>query len=823
MKKILTTIFALALLIMGGFGVAHADITNTFWNQTSPNVLMTNTGNGLANATIRVGACYIGATGTTPCGGGGSSDITIGNPVIGGTPNRVLFIDANGDVADSGDFTFDSIESALSVGTSGTNLMVSPTLDSIQLEAPAKFKAISSNVTLDVSGQTNSVVYGDTELAFGAGRVKLDNNANTFTYDNSNGLLLYSDLSQNIFRAGTQTGTDDVLLDINATTRNIGLTVNDTTNNLLTGITIDGNDEANLVMFDVGTGMGAGFFVTNTAGVFSSDMGWSDGIGSASDFIAAPLVASMSVTDGSDVTSFTVNPAQMIAKGKLFQVDSIIDRPIFRVNPQTQTIDAGDLTNSYSDSTLTFNSDSSTSLFLLNIKGNATTTVSSFGMNPVDGNVLSWDSDTTDDVITHFYQGNNLMGSGVIGSAITYANTDGGANLIVGDASGIGGQDYTYILGSNEDAGDQRSASIFGTFETGILLRYEDASNYSGALTLLNNVSSLSYNDNANTTQATIFAASTEAVIGYQNAAAVSTSFGVQDAFARLQYNGNNYVEFDGSSQSLKLGGVTAGDTIISVNSSTDEIRLTSLQGSGQTVINNSANEEFGRWDYTAGSVALGDIGITPTATGYSMLLDYANGNFGIYNGIAGNPTLQSQMSGYFFAGAIANVYGAIDPANNDVRFVLNNTAGSFQVRNASLSLLSVDPLNQQSYLGSSSQTYVRTDMGTNVITLFGGKNDPTIQIVAYGTTTNLVRSNRFTYVEGSTGATAVNLPTTPVVGDIQTVCDTGLLNAANNITIDAGSGKAIVSTVSAQTYVNATPGQCNDFHYYKVNTWKIE
>ncbi len=65
--KFLGFVAALALFCFGSF--AHADVTNTFWNQTSPNVLMTNTGNGLANADIHVANCWIGPTTDTPCGG----------------------------------------------------------------------------------------------------------------------------------------------------------------------------------------------------------------------------------------------------------------------------------------------------------------------------------------------------------------------------------------------------------------------------------------------------------------------------------------------------------------------------------------------------------------------------------------------------------------------------------------------------------------------------------------------------------------------------------------------------------------------------------
>lgn len=601
LKKFLPFL-AIAIVAFVGFThSANADVTVNNWLKTAVDSISTNTGNGLANADIHVRGCYIGPGTGTPCGGGGSSDVTIGNPVIGGTPNRVLFIDANGDVADSGDFTFDSLESVFSVGTSATNLMVSPNLDSIQLEAPDKFKAISSNVAFDLSGQSNSVAFGDTEQAFGAGRVKLDNNANTFTYDNSNGLLLYSDLSQNIFRAGTQTGTDDVLLDINATTRNIGLTVNDTTNNLLTGLTIDGNDEANLVMFDVGTGMGAGFFVTNTAGVFSSDMGWTDGVLATSDFIAAPGVASMAVSDGTDVSSIVVNAAQSIAKGKLFKIDSIIDRTFASFDTQAQVAVIGDTTDSYTSSLLTL--DTNNSIFNLDIKGNATTTVSNLNMNPTDGNVLSFDGDTADDIIIQLVQSDNIFGAGVSGAAMSYSETGtpNSASFAVGNFTAIGGGDNTAAMLSDNGTSSGR---IFSDPANGILGIFDDAdyaNTFSSRLNLDNQSAQIAFEDVTNSTTSQLFGSGSEAVIGFQNASLIATSINVRDDSVGVYRAGTSSFDIIPSLGSVTLGITSSG-------------KYLALDGAGNSL--NSNLTSTGSVDFFFGSNSLlGLDGTTQTAT----------------------------------------------------------------------------------------------------------------------------------------------------------------------------------------------------------------
>lgn len=107
----------MAVLLFSAFNVAKADVTNTFWSQTSANVLMTNTGNGLANATIRVGACYIGATGTTPCGGGGG-----GSP--GGIVNSIQFQNASNQFDGTSEFLYDGTSNEFTMLTQSGNTAV---------------------------------------------------------------------------------------------------------------------------------------------------------------------------------------------------------------------------------------------------------------------------------------------------------------------------------------------------------------------------------------------------------------------------------------------------------------------------------------------------------------------------------------------------------------------------------------------------------------------------------------------------------------------------------------------------------------------------
>lgn len=68
-KSILGFIIGLAFVA----SLANADVTVNFWQNLAGQGLVTNTGNGYANADIHVAHCYIGLGTATPCGAVGSS------------------------------------------------------------------------------------------------------------------------------------------------------------------------------------------------------------------------------------------------------------------------------------------------------------------------------------------------------------------------------------------------------------------------------------------------------------------------------------------------------------------------------------------------------------------------------------------------------------------------------------------------------------------------------------------------------------------------------------------------------------------------------
>ncbi len=79
MKKLLKYIGGLALVL----GFLTTPVYAEWWAQNAPNSLVTNSGNGPANADIHVAHCYIGLGTGTPCGSGGASGVTSLNTLSG--------------------------------------------------------------------------------------------------------------------------------------------------------------------------------------------------------------------------------------------------------------------------------------------------------------------------------------------------------------------------------------------------------------------------------------------------------------------------------------------------------------------------------------------------------------------------------------------------------------------------------------------------------------------------------------------------------------------------------------------------------------------
>jgi len=83
-----------------------------------------------------------------------SGGLIIGGSVSGGTPNRVLFIDASGNLADDADFLFDSVTTTWTFGPTATpNLIIAPTL--------SQFNSGAADIDTIITGNDFDILVGD--------------------------------------------------------------------------------------------------------------------------------------------------------------------------------------------------------------------------------------------------------------------------------------------------------------------------------------------------------------------------------------------------------------------------------------------------------------------------------------------------------------------------------------------------------------------------------------------------------------------------------------------------------------------------------------
>lgn len=175
-KKLLTYVFIAAMFILGGISIANADVTQTFWNQTSPNVLMTNTGNGLANADIHVANCYIGTGTGLPCGGVGggitsiNGDITAAQLITGGTGINVSTVAGNTTITNTAAGTITGSGAAPQVtiwsgatDITGSNMFYNSIFTRLGIgqAAPAFTLDVAGPINADGAYNTDGLFFGD--------------------------------------------------------------------------------------------------------------------------------------------------------------------------------------------------------------------------------------------------------------------------------------------------------------------------------------------------------------------------------------------------------------------------------------------------------------------------------------------------------------------------------------------------------------------------------------------------------------------------------------------------------------------------------------
>ena len=102
-----------------------------------------------------------------------------------------------------------------------------------------------------------------------------------------------------------------------------------------------------------------------------------------------------------------------------------------------------------------FSVNDGTRVITQNVENTAGNITSSSVISDV-GNSITWDSDTTDDLIATITQGDDILGTGIKGSSILYTDTvtEEKAIIFVGDGSGAGGQPFQISLRTDDGTGN---------------------------------------------------------------------------------------------------------------------------------------------------------------------------------------------------------------------------------------------------------------------------------------------------------------------------------------------------------------------------------
>jgi hypothetical protein len=163
------------------------------------------------------------------------------------------------------------------------------------------------------------------------------------------------------------------------------------------------------------------------------------------------------------------------------------------------------------------------------------------------------------------------------------------------------------------------------------------------------------------------------------------------------------------------------------------------------------------------------------------------------------------------------------------VNGILSADTDEFRVRdsnNTTITKFLVDiPNNTTSLL---TESIILGNSSTIQITRDGGISDTRIDLVDYGTTTNLTLADYDIQVGAAgTGATTINLPTgtNAPVGTVYIIKDFGGAGVVNLITIDAGTGNTIHAVLTAQTlaFSSLSAGAAVTLKKVTATAWSVE
>jgi hypothetical protein len=359
--------------------------------------------------------------------------VSIGSPIVNGTPNQILYTDADGKVFGDSVFTRDST-------TGNTNIGL------------ANGVAASSMSILN----TGNTLIWDADTTDGV-IAKLSQSDDIFGIGIKGNLNLYQDTNTNqkafsIVGDGTSVGVPGyfVISEVSDTTGQLHakqVLIADDAAGINTTYYNEATDTSVLQVFN-GSGSALTWDADTTDDIVTSFEQSEDlfGVG-----VKGNLIIHKDTTTGARA-NVIVGDITAIG-GEEFQIS---------MNTDDGT---GNL-----DSWFDLNHENGVFTGVENLTSNIT---SSLGLS-LAGNTLTWDADTTDDIQDIITQSQNIAGIGLIGSGIAHTNTSTGetADLIIGDLTAVAGRPFSANMGYSNGVGNIRHN--FLADDTGAAMSHRD-------------------------------------------------------------------------------------------------------------------------------------------------------------------------------------------------------------------------------------------------------------------------------------------------------------------------------------------------------------
>lgn len=787
-------------------------------------------------------------------GGGGSGGVTIGAPVSGGTPNSILYIDAAGNLTEDPGFTRDPL-------TKQTRIVADiPAAIATDSNLPNPF-----GVVADVNGdQGNSIVLvangvddvdtivanwnaspnipGNTATVKAGGTSVPDAGSYTLKGGGISGVNIGEFAGGVIY--GTVISTTDETNQINTIFGSGNLSgftgspwgqaffVQDEANDFLTGY-IQGVQSNSIVAIDLAS---FSYFSSIEASAASAFIKYVDNT-TNSGFYAEPLNKTYIKVNSNDLIFPTGISGNGDVLGIVSQSGQEIQLGWITPSGGSPTNDPNSVqVNDGSGGFLGINNftyDNGTNLLTISasngIKVQPGNNFYQFGEFSNTGFNSSFIFDPSNRQLSYDMEAPVYSGVGFLGF--------GGQNNLTFDGSAYAVSDSTgsWVVTVDTPAGLVESGTFF--VSSGL-----DDATFSGTYTGTGNgifsvtidgtgtpdTFSWAINGNVQTSNIPIVAG---VPVLLQDGISVTFAASTGHNFNAQTVSGYGFGVVEYVASSFIGGDIAAGVTVTgSISGSTADVAYYS-QGSGQVILTN-LSAPFTTNDIISDGLGKSALLLSPFR--YNATYDWT------FNGGASHPNTPMIANNAPFAlnTGMTISFGDVDSDQHEVGDEWNWSLSS--VNGVKINSLNQEANNilslgdtQQTFGVSGKYSYIDFDLknaNTSIfgktVSISGGLVESTVDVVNYGTTTQLDSSYYDLQVgAGGSGATTVDLPggTASPIGTVFIISDLGADCSSNNITIDAGGGNSIVGSSSAQNFVMSTDGQVVRLKKVTATQWKAE